>query len=384
MNLLQKLAAGVLVLTAGSLMLATAAEAAENNNRCQFGSPLRVAIYQAGSYIDFYKVIRQTVLSLAADRYIRLQEPMPADFRFHEEQSYAWLAQASQGSCIEFLPDGLYDAKWDARQEQELALALKKRVREQGDVDLILALGTVGGQLLADSSLGVPVMVMTASDPESAGIVGPGEFSDKPNVHVQKEMNRTRNELTMFYNIFKFKRLGIIEDEDPDNWGGQSLPAVESTAAELGFELVRCRGPIISQEQEKAQEAYSRCLQELSTKADAVYLSLGNGASPDHFYSQLKPLIERKIPTFSQSGGSEVERGALLSLADMDLAESGAFEAGVVKQIYQGIPPEDISQYYYAPLALNLNLETARQIEWKPDFEILMALDQVFQTIKGQ
>ena len=295
--------------------------------------------------------------------------------------AYSQLAQSTQGSCIELLPDGLYNGSWQDDKVQSQADALKQRITQKGDVDMIWALGTLGGQLFADSSLGIPVLVMTASDPESTGIIGPGEFSNKPNVHVQKEIGRTRNELTMFYNIFKFKRLGIIIDDDPENWAGQSLPAIEAVSKELGFTLERCIGPVIDPDVKKAQAAYSKCAADLAERTDAVYLSLGSGSSPTRFFWQIKPIIDKKIPTFSQTGGSEVERGALLSLSDMDLAESGAFEAQVIEQIYQGKKPEEISQYYYAPLALNLNLQTARLIEWKPDFEILMAIDQVFQTI---
>ena len=74
--------------------------------------------------------------------------------------------------------------------------------------------------------------------------------------------------------------------------------------------------------------------------------------------------------------------GALLSLSNNNLEQSGIFEAEVAKKIYQGIAPEKISQYYYAPLSLSLNLQTALLIEWKPSFEVLIAVDQVFQNIK--
>ncbi len=381
MNSVIKTAAAALMLHGLFGVSAAAAQTAAAEN-CPFGRTIKVAVYQAGSYIDFQKLIRQTVNALAADGYISLKDgALPDDFTFDAGDSYSQLAQSTQGSCIELLPDGLYNGSWQDDKVQSQADALKQRITQKGDVDMIWALGTLGGQLFADSSLGIPVLVMTASDPESTGIIGPGEFSNKPNVHVQKEIGRTRNELTMFYNIFKFKRLGIIIDDDPENWAGQSLPAIEAVSKELGFTLERCIGPVIDQDVKKAQAAYSKCAADLAERADAVYLSLGSGSSPTRFFWQIKPIIDKKIPTFSQTGGSEVERGALLSLSDMDLAESGAFEAQVIEQIYQGKKPEEISQYYYAPLALNLNLQTARLIEWKPDFEILMAIDQVFQTI---
>lgn len=349
---------------------------------CPFGKSMNVAVYQPGAYIDFQKVFLQTVLALSSDGYVTGGAVLEPGFAFDEGDNYQRFAARTQGGCLQFLPDGFYNARWDPQLIESLSAELKERVRTRGDVDLIWALGTLGGRNFADSSLGVPVMVMTPSDPESAGIIGPGEFSDKPNIHVQKEINRTRNELTMFHRIFNFHRLGIIIDVNEENWPGQSLPAIEQTAAELNIELVRCTGAVIDNDTAAAQRAYSRCIRELSDQCDAVYLNLSNGASPDDLFAQIKPLIDRQIPTFSQAGGSEVQLGALLSLSDMDLQESGAFEARVAEGIFHGQKPEEISQYYYAPLALNLNLETARLIDWKPDFEILMAIDQVFQTIR--
>ncbi len=372
-------------LLASSLMCALTlmpSHAEQTSSGCPHRCNLKVAVYQPGPYIDFRKVLVQTARALQEDGYLKSDMPLLPSLRLDENENYVKFAAGTAGGCIEFLQDGFYDGRWDPQGIESQAQALRDRLQEKQDVDLIMALGTLGGRNFADSSLGVPVMVMTPSDPESSGIIAPGEFSNKPNVHVQKEFGRTKNELTMFHRIFKFKKLGIMVDADPGNWAGQSLPAVEETARELGFELVRCQGPIIGGDEKTAQAAYSKCIEELSTKSDAVYLSLGNGTSQDDLYSQLKPLLDRQIPTFSQGGGTEVEMGALLSLADMDLRDSGIFEARVAEAICQGKKPEEISQYYHAPLALNLNLETARLIEWKPDFEVLMSIDQVFQTIK--
>lgn len=355
---------------------------AKESAHCALGKTLKVATVQAGSYSDFQKVFLQTALALSKDGLIRSDlSPLTPDFNFDVGDNYLKFAKSTKGGCFEFLEDGFYDGKWDLKLIKQNTEALKKRIKEKGDVDLVWALGTVAGQDFADPSLNIPVMVMTCTDPENSGIIGPGEFSDKKNIHVQKEVDRYKSELQMFYDIFKFKNLGVIFDDNEENLLGQAYPIVKDLSRQLGFNLKICQGPVIDDNHEKAQLAFSKCAQELAKVSDAVYIPMGNGASESDLFTQIKPLLDNEIPTFSQTGSKEVEMGVLLSLSN-NLEQSGIFEAEVAKKIYQGIAPEKISQYYYAPLSLSLNLQTALLIEWKPSFEVLIAVDQVFQNIK--
>ena len=197
-------------------------------------------------------------------------------------------------------------------------------------------------------------------------------------------MNRYESELRLFYNTFKFKNLGVIIDDNPINQPGQAVPIIRKLSQELKFNLIECKGPVIGDNHAKTQSAFSTCALNLAANdaVDAVYIPMGNGASPDNFYYQIKPLIDRKLPIFSQTGENEVQMGALMALSNADLQASGEFEARVIERIVKGEKPEMISQYYYAPLNLCLNLETARLIDFKPSFDLLIGVDLVFDRIK--
>ena len=365
-----------------SLTLIPSAFASDtSNSTCPLGKAFKVAVFQAGSYGDFQKVFRQTTIALQKKDLIKgpLLDPT---FTHDKEGVYERFSKDSQGGCIEFVSDGFYNGLWNSEYTQDLANELKERVKNTQDISMIWALGTVAGQLLADSSLGIPVLVMTPTDPERSGIVGPGEFSDKENVHAQKEVNRYDSELRLFYNIFKFEDLGVIIDSNPDNHAGQAVPVIRNLAHEKRFYLIECQGDIIGDDPKLTQSEFSKCAKYLSSQVDAVYIPMGNGASPTNFYEQIKPLLDHKIPVFSQSGESEVEMGALMALSNSDLQASGEFEANVIEQLVQGKKAHEISEYYYAPLNLCLNLESARLIGYKPDFELLVGVDKVYQTIK--
>lgn len=374
------LANETLALKNDPLKSSTTLSAASVPNTCPYGKNMRIAMIQAGVFGDYIKVFRQMTLSLIQRGLVKKETKVTEDFDFNDKASFLELAQGSKGGCIEFLADGFYDGSWIDEQIDATTRDLKRRIKEQKDVDLVLAFGTTAGVNFADSSLKIPVMVVTPTDAESANIIGPGEFSDKKYIHVQKERDRYRSELLMFYDIFKFKKLGVVIDELPENQLAQAYPIILNVAKLKGFTVIPCMGKVFKDAQEGKIDTLKKCGKELAQSADAVYITVGGGTS-NELYDALKPLYQKGIPTFSQQSDTDVARGVLLSLSDSQMREAGIFEANVLEQIYKGVDPQSISQNYYAPLNLAINMHTARLIGWRPDFEVLVAVDKVFQDV---
>ena len=145
---------------------------------------------------------------------------------------------------------------------------------------------------------------------------------------------------------------------------------------ELGYKVYLCKGKI------SEISEYSRCIKDLAINSDAVILAGGNGVDIENFYDQIKPLIDAQIPTMSRINNEMVKRGSLLGVSEESPESSGKYEARVIEQIYNGKKISEISQYYYAPLKLSLNLKVANLIEWKPPFEVIVATDDVYREIK--
>lgn len=368
----------VLVGVTSSLLLWAMADVAGAVS-CEF--PQRVAVFQAGTYVEFQNIFRQTSLHLLGHGYINPQVNIDINFKHDEPKAFAQISEQSRGGCIEFVEDGFYDGKWDPALIDQKEQELRQRIATKNDIDMIWALGTIAGLRFADSSLKKNVLVMAAITPSASGIVGDSEYSDKPYVFVLREKDRHYEELNMFHDIFKFKRLGVILDPHPEFREGQAYTIVQQVVKEKGLTLVECYGDLFS-DPEQAKKEFARCCLELSQNSDAVYINSSLGIDERNMYYQIKPLIDAKIPTFSQYGSEEVEQGVLLSLAETELNGAGRFMAHVIAKILQGTKPEEISQFYFLPLLLALNLQTAKMIEWKPDFSVLIALDRVFQNIK--
>jgi ABC-type uncharacterized transport system substrate-binding protein len=341
----------------------------------------RVAIIQMGPHERFKIMIRAFLIKLWEDGYIDLPASLTQDFDYDNPEVWKEIADASTGSCVHLLKDGYYSAGWDDSDWEKTHPILKKRILEENDVDILMGLGVAAGVQFADSSLGIPVMIVDPSSPEAAGIIGPGKFSDKHNVHVQKYPKREFMTLSSFREIFNFKNLGMIVDSDADIQNAQSFSLIKKIAAEMGINLHYCIGAIHDTSNIENQKQFIRCRDEIIDKIDAVYLPLFNGIPDKNFFSFIRPFVERDIIVISSNRISEVKKGSLITLVEDGIEDSGRFEADVMEKIVDGVLPEKISQNFYTNLSFALNMKTARLVNWKPSFELLMSVTYLFDNI---
>ena len=347
----------------------------------------RLAVVQMGSYKDFQIVMNAMLNKLYRDGYFRMAPDMvDAEYLFDLPDVWKKLSENSRGGCIELISDGLYSAAWDdaALWDRESA-RLRSRILNDRDVDILLGLGLAPGLKFADSGLGIPVMIADPSSPETAGIIGPGEYSDKPNVHVQKYPKRTSLAVRSYLSIFNFKKLGMMVERDETIRRMQSFDVIRKVANEDGFQVIPCFGEFQDRTNMKNVREFERCRTELLSQGiDAVYMSLFDGTDTDNYFSYIKPFIDEDIIVIGDgnTGSTErVERGVLVSLVEVEIDESGRFEAGVMEQIINGTSPQQISQYYRTNLSFALNLKTALLVNWKPSFEFMMMVEYLYENI---
>lgn len=349
------------------------------NKKCD--KTMRLAIVQKGPYDEFKTMVRAILVKLYEDGYTNLPAGISLDFEHDDPQVWKSIARASAGSCLELLEDGYYSADWGDEKWEQVSGQLRDRIIKTGDIDILLGMGVATGVKFADPSLGIPVMIADAASPESAGVVGPGKFSTKKNIHVQKYPKRITMAITNYHGIFGFKNLGIIVDKSQDIQNAQSFKVVQKAAKELGINLHYCIGDIQDKEDPHSQEEFIRCRDELIDRIDALFLPVFNGTSQKNFFSYISPLVERDIIVISESRIEEVKKGALISLVEESFEESGRFEAEVMENIIDGVKPETINQLYHTNLSFALNLKTAKLVNWKPSFELLLSVVYLFDTI---
>ena len=343
------------------------------------GGPWTIAYVEAGPYPHY----RQNLLGLAMgleDLGIIERGVPPAASSKSSLAIWRWLSGNAGGDRLLFPPGDFYSASWDEATLRAMAEAVLAKAAK-GEIDLILAFGTMAGSLLATSDHGTPVLSITATDPVAAGLSKTPERSGLGHVHVQVEAGKIERQLSIFHNVFGFKVLGVPYDPSPEGRSVVGLASIERMAGELGFALARCEAPLEIPDSEAASASLVSCMERLSLESDAIYLTVSNGAVESKMEEILAPAIKRRLPTFSQKGPPETRLGVLMSLDEDDFTGSGQFEARVVQKVLSGILPGDIDQIYYPPMTMALNIKTAMAIGWDPPFEVLAAVDELYTAV---
>ncbi len=294
---------------------------------------------------------------------------------------WEWLAANAGGDRLEFLADGYYSAGWDEAERARIKSAVLERIRGRGDVDLILTAGTSAGQDLATAEHRIPVMANSVTSPVASGISRTNQDSGLDHVHVQVDADRLERQVRIFYDLFKFQRLGVPLDSSPQGRAALGQSLLEGMARELNFTLVPCMRDLEISDAELSVRNLRECLEILVRDSDAVFLTFNNGMRPEHMAELLAPLIKYKRPSFSQSGPDETALGVLVSLGQDNYEAAGLFEARALQEIVDGRKPREVNQIFDSPLTLAVNLAMARAIGWNPPFEVLVTADELYQTL---
>lgn len=291
---------------------------------------------------------------------------------------WRWLASQPK-DFIEWVPDAFYPALSEADPQPIL-----KRL-QSGDLDLMLVMGTAAGQKLATQAHHTPTLVFSATNPIAAGFAKSEKDSGMDHVWAHMDLSRTTRQLRIFHETYRFKTLGVTYEDSIGGRGVASIPQVEEMARRLGFELrhryvqrpANVKNPV---DMQVYYEALSRAWGELSTEVEAMYLAIGQWEL-SRLDTLLQPFIKQKVPTFSQSGQEEVERGALMSMARADFLGIGTFGAATIAQVFQGAKPRSLPQVYFDTPTIAVNVEVAELIGVKIPFETLLSADMIYPKI---
>lgn len=340
--------------------------------------PTRIAYIEGGPNYEF-----QAALSGLAAGLKRLDVIDNGDVRVPEGTSstadmWQWLAKNS-GGLVEFVPDAYYSADWDNAARAAVTRQLLDRIRDRGDIDMVLAMGTWPGQDLAAAGTGVPVIVAGVTDAVEAGIVVENAGPHMGNLAVTLGPDAVFQQVVLFESVFGFKKMGIVYEDTPSGRAIVSLEAVESAARQAGVELVRCTGRFNEADERLVIERLTACHRRLvQDGAQAVYVTFSSVFRPETAKTLLEPLIAAKIPTFSQMGPVDVRNGVLLSVSQRNPYEEGIFAARQLAAVLIGAKPGEVNQSFEGTASLALNLDTAKAIGWEPPFEILVVVDEFY------
>lgn len=347
------------------------------------GAPWRLGYLEGGQYEDYETITRATVRGLMALGWI-VPAPLPDEPGAEPGALWRWMAENLESDYIAFVADAYYTAgNFDSAVRPRTRAALLDRLRHRGDLDLILAMGTWAGQDLRVAGLGVPVVVGSTSDPVAAGIIDSPDDSGMDHLHAKVEPDRYQLQVALFHDIIGFARLGIVHADTPEGRTYGGVDAVEEVAAERGFEVLRCHAPYAGLAQEEVEARAIACHEWLAPQVDAIYVTVHRGVTAASLGPIMAAVNAHGLPTFSMLGSGQVRRGVLMSIAQADFADVGVFHAETIARILNGASPRALVQRWAAPPKIALNLVAAERIGFDPPVDLLLASDEIYDSIEG-
>ncbi len=347
------------------------------------GKKWRVAYYEGGPYIDYQQVLTETVRGLMQLGWIVTAE-LPKQKGEETKTLWLWLATKAKSSYLEFSKDAYYSSEWINKQRTETVKQVFDRLTKTKDIDLLIAMGTQAGQDFANNRHNTPTLVLSSSDPIAAGIVKSAEDSGFAHVHATVDPTRYERQVRVFHEIIQFKKLGVFFENSVNGRSFSAIDTVEKVAKERGFDVITCYNFDESIDDIKLRDdSVKKCFQELiDKKVDAVYVTQQNGVNNDTIPELVKIANQNHIPTFSQSGSSEVKFGFLLSLSQAGFKYVGDFHAQTIAKIFNGAKPGQLEQLFKEPPKIAINLKTAEIIGFNPPIVMLGAADEIFEKIE--
>ncbi|HAO21202.1 MAG TPA: ABC transporter substrate-binding protein [Desulfobacteraceae bacterium] len=343
----------------------------------------RIGYYEAGAYHNYPKTLIAIVNGLAVLGWI---EPVSVPFTEGDKTTdklWLWLSANIKSKYVEFPADAYYSYNWNKELREKTKQTVLKRLKENRDIDLMIAMGTWAGQDLANNEHSVPTMVCSTSDPIDSKIIKSAADSGYDHVHAHVDPTRYIRQIEAFHDIFDFKKLGVAFIDTDYGRSYAAIEDIRKIAKQRKFEIVECHTLPGTLTPEVATSVI-KCAQEIAPKIDAFYMTQQVGVNKETLPKILAAMNANKIPIFSQAGTDEVRRGVLLSIATPDFKLFGKFHAETIAKIFNGAKPRELNQVSEMPAKIAFNKAAARAADIRDDVYhlILKTADEVYEKIE--
>ena len=345
------------------------------------GEKWRIAYYEGGPYIDYQKILTETVHGLMKLGWIETTE-LPQQKGEETKTLWQWLATRAKSDYLEFPENAYYSADWVNQVRTETVPRIMQRLTDSGDIDLLIAMGTMAGQDFANSQHDTPTLVLSSSDPIASGIIKSIDDSGLPHVHATADPYLFERQVRIFHEIIGFKKLGIAYEDSVNGRSFAALDVVQKLSKDKGFEVVSCHTQDEDIDDQQARElSVENCFDKLANKVDAIYVTVQGGVNQNSIPKLVEISNKYHIPTFSQSGSVEVGYGFLLSISLGGFKYLGEFHAQTIAKVLNGAQPNQLEQLFETPPKIAINLKTAEIIGFDPPMVLLGAADEIFHDI---
>ncbi|MBC8441444.1 MAG: ABC transporter substrate-binding protein [Deltaproteobacteria bacterium] len=378
---IKPIAIGILCLLAVFQMDVCAQESYETKPITNNGKKWRIGYLEGGPYANYQSILKSVTASLMDSGWLQ-RAPIP-ECQDESETRTLWnfLSTKIQSDYLEFPSDAYWTFEWKDAEREKLKQDTIKRLKNNKDIDLMLAFGTWAGQDLANDQHNTPTIVLSASNAIQSGIIKSVEDSGFDHLHAWIDPNKTERQLRLFHEITGFKRLGLAYENSSNGRSYASLEDIMKLSLELGFQVIECHLPIDHGSGNEGTELI-KCHEQLAPKIDAIYITDYAGLSEKSITKLLSPLFKYKVPMFVQTRYDLVKNGILMGAARSEFKADAKFYVQTFAKILNGAKPGDLPQKFESPLKIAINLESAKKIGFRFPLDILAGAFEMHETIE--
>lgn len=253
--------------------------------------------------------------------------------------------------------------------------ALRTALRDP-NVDIILATGVLSGMAAArETSLAKPVIAPVVADPKLQGYPLAEDSSGKRNFVYVSNHAGVAGELQAFHDLVGFEQLAVLVDAA---WI-ESLPAL----GEVTDSMEKSLGATISIV--PVTDSATAAVAAIPASTDAVYVTPLLRFDTAESQRLAEGLIERKLPSFSSLGRTQLENGLMASTAGNtgDLETIARRVAVLTQRILRGADAGTLPVGFQTQGRLMLNLRTAKAIGFSPSWAMLADADILHREDEG-
>lgn len=295
-----------------------------------------------------------------------------------DKDSWVYFSKFNDQGKIKFIKNGYYSADWNQDRRISVIKELQERLDKVKDIDLIIAMGTWAGQDVLKLKTNIPILISCVSDPQEAGIISHIIKNNQKNFLVGLEPGFYERQFEFFYEILKFKKLGIIYENTKTGRSMAAISQITAKAEDLNIDLYTCYDANHDSDLKTLFDRRIYCNRKfVEANVDAVYITYDFSHMGNLKNASLEPLIISGIPTFSQVGANDVKNGILIGLTDTSF-EEGHFYADIIHKILNENPLWNLNLNFYRPLSLSFNVKTASIMGFNPSLPLLLRIDKVF------
>lgn len=337
--------------------------------------PSRIAYIEGGPYWEYRDSLMALFQSLFHLELLAANPPANLETSW---DLWQWAASIDNPR-LHFSTEHYYSSQWNNSGRAQTQALLYDTIAA-GEVDLVLAMGTWAGLDLSQKDPGAPVLVMAVSDAVGAGLFRDGVPGNPSWLHVRIDPARYDRQVRIFHETLGFERLGLVFKDTVAGRSYAALDTVLAVGAELNFEVLTCAIPD-GLDDSTEEEVLLDCYASLIRQTDALYVTAQKSLNARTLPLLVQKSLEHEIPTFSQNGSAEVRAGLLMSIAQVSFSYVGDFTAEIFVRILAGEIPGSLPMIFEDPPKIAINLVTAMEVGYDVPVDILVAADEIFQSI---